>query len=254
MKRMDKSTIAAVLVVVCMMCCRPVHANFLTGLTIFQANPDGSGNLGGYANTYGGDINSFNLYLLPGLPSESFNGVFLNSGNLTTLPTRIDIDLHSPGTYSFTALGDTSQGEVSGLTGMNFFFNGNDVNPGISVFAPVNVIDATNFPAFTANTSSSTATLDPKTLGLTPAASSLSFTSDGSVITLTEYRFSASDVYNVDLVSGFDVGSNGYKDGVAEFTLQVSNATVPEPSTLFLLGLGGISLVFGSYQQRRAAV
>jgi hypothetical protein len=238
---------AAALVGACLVFPHSVQADFLTGLNIFGANADGSFASVGCANTFGGDTYSNNLYLLPGLPSASLGGAFLNSGNLTTLPTRIDINLNVPGTYSFTALGDAFNGETytTGIAGLNLFFDGNDINPGISVFAPVNTTSAANFPTIAAIASSqSTATLDPLTLGLAPGAGSLSFVDGGSLITLTEFRESAPNIFNVDRVSGFDIGSNGQSDGVIEFTLQVSGTAVPEPSTFtmssILLGMWGI--------------
>jgi hypothetical protein len=75
----------------------------LTGFVVFTSNSNG-GFTGGYANTYGGDTYSYNSYFLTGLPDSSLSTTFLNSGNITTTPTRIAIDLNQLGTYNFTVL------------------------------------------------------------------------------------------------------------------------------------------------------
>src|SRR5579862_5976380 len=63
---------------------------------------------GGYANTFGGDTYSRNLYVTEN--STPGSGQLLNSLNVAALPTRISVDISSPGTYTFQAYcnGDSS--------------------------------------------------------------------------------------------------------------------------------------------------
>jgi hypothetical protein len=193
-----------------------------------------------FSNTYGGDTYSSNIYLVNGLPPISLGGSFLNSGNLTTVPTRIMIDLSTPGIYSFTGFADTSGGDVSVFDhwGLNLFFGGDDVHPGISVFGQPNLIGPDNHPAFAPNLNAVTATLDPPTMGNTPGAGSLSFSDGSTIITLSDYRLSGASVFGVDRVSQFDLGANGVSDAIVEFTLSVTSVPVPEPSSLISAALG----------------
>jgi hypothetical protein len=216
------------------------QAASLTGAIIFTA--DSAGNRGsGWANTDARNNSSFNVYVLPDLPSTSFGNGFLNSGNTFPGATSINIGLSVPGTYSFTMLGDTSAGSV-GISnwGLNLFFNGDDLNSKISVFGLSNTTNQANIPAFSANSAASTATLEPFNLGNTPGAGTLTFIDGGNSITLTHYRLSHESIFAVDKVSGYGIGANGSLDGVVEFTLRVApvNSTVPEPSTVLLLGSG----------------
>jgi hypothetical protein len=202
----------------------------LTGLVIFYSNPTGSYIIGeGYGNTYGGDTVSFNYYIVNGLPPTSFENAFLNSGNVTTVPTKLAIDLNTPGTYNFTAFADTSRGEASSgeVWGINLFFNGNDLSPRISALGNANTTSPLFFPGFVVNNNSSTATIDSLNLGNAPASGSLSWSDGDKVITLTNYRLNNSAIFNIDRVSGFNLGANGYKDAVAEFTLNVSQIITP---------------------------
>lgn len=190
---------------------------------------------GGYANTYGGDTYSRNLYTT--LNQEVGHGGLLNSGNTTTIPTRIDVDLSLPGTYRFQMY---CNGESSGVTpfwGINLFFDGNDLNPGISAW---NVVNTSGFQSVNAV---GTPTLNPLTMGLVQPSSggsnSLQFVSwgDARQIVLTDYKTWSTTHYNVDRVDNFsDVGGlgNGAKDQVIELTLQVT--PVPEPGTLLAVG------------------
>ncbi|MFI5386372.1 MAG: PEP-CTERM sorting domain-containing protein [Fimbriimonadales bacterium] len=197
---------------------------------------------GGYANTYGGDTYSRNLYVTENQTVGL--GPLLNSGNLTTLPTRIQIDLSTPGTNTFQMY---CNGESSGITpywGLNLFFNNNDLQPGISV---QNIVDT---PGFTAIDPIGTPTLNPLTMGLVTSTSGGSGSQTVALfgnaqIRLTAYSTWSTDHYNVDRVDNFtDDGGlgNGAKDQVIEFTLQTT--PVPEPCTMLILGTSSILVAF----------
>ncbi len=195
---------------------------------------------GGFANTYGGDTYSRNLYMTedqtPGM------GSLLNSANLTTLPTRIQIDLSAPGTHTFQMF---CNGESTGITpywGLNLFFNGNDLQPGISV---QNTADVAGYQGINPV---GTPTLDPRTMGLVQSSGSgpLNVFSVGpTTVTLMSYSTWDAGHYNLDRVDNFtDDGGlgNGTKDNVIEFTLKTTTP-VPEPCSLLVLGGSAIAVM-----------
>src|SRR5579862_3236887 len=113
----------------------------LTGINWYTLD-SGQHFTGGYANTYGGDTYSRNLYVTENQPIGE--GPLLNSGNLTTLPTRIQVDLSAPGTYTFQMYCNGESTGANPFWGLNLFFNGNDLMPGIAV---KNLVDAPGFQA-----------------------------------------------------------------------------------------------------------
>lgn len=200
---------------------------------------------GGYANTYGGDTYSRNLYLTENNTVGA--GSLLNSVNLTTLPTRVQVNLTSPGTYTFQVYCNDESTAVNPYWGLNLFFNNDDLHPGISVWNTVNVAGFQMINAI------GTATLDPLTMGTVTSSSGSGqnpgISSGATQVTLTSYSTWSANHYNVDRVDNFadDGGAgNGTKDNVIEFTLQTT--TVPEPCSIILLG--GSSL--GVLLRRRA--
>jgi len=200
---------------------------------------------GGYANTYGGDTYSLNLYVTEN--QQVGFGPLLNSGNLTTLPTRVQIDLSTPGTYTFQMYCNGDHSAATPFWGLNLFFNQDDLHPGISVSNVVNT------PGFQTLSAIGTPTLDPLSMGLVQSSSGsgdqpIAYLEDTKV-KLTAYNTWSSDHYNVDRVDNFsDDGGlgNGVRDQVIEFTLQVT--TVPEPCTLLALGVCSLALI----RRRRA--
>jgi hypothetical protein len=202
---------------------------------------------GGYANTYGGDTYSRNLYVSENQAVGS--GPLVNAGNVTTLPTRVDIDLNTPGTYNFQMYCNDESTVLNPFWGMNLFFNGDDLRPGISAWNVANVA------GFQMINPVGTATLNPLTMGLVQSGSgsgaSLVYVGGGNQITLRAYSTWATTHYNVDRIDNFsDMGGagNGTKDQVIEFSLQVT--PVPEPGTL--LSLGGSALALLLRRSRRS--
>jgi hypothetical protein len=224
-------------------------AQTLTGVNLSRADSNGNSQLNAYAATVGGNNTNELLYGLAGLPAASLstNNPFLNSGNLSTAPTRIALGLSTPGTYSYTFLSDTgSNGEISygtGEVGLNLFFDGNDVTPDISALAYANATSTSNYPSFTANSAPTTATLNPLVTGGVKGAGTLSFVDGGNRITLTEFRDTTANIYNVDRVGEFSLGANGNHDSVLEFSLQV--VAIPEPTSLLLAFGAGALLLLG---------
>jgi hypothetical protein len=205
---------------------------------------------GGYANTYGGDTYSRNLYVSENQAVGS--GPLVNSANMKTLPTRVQIDITTPGTYTFEMYCNDESTGVTPYWGLNLFFNNDDLNPGISAWNTVNT------PGFQSVDPIGTPTLDPLSMGLVQSTPSggggLRYTTvgGGTRIDLTAYSTWSTTHYNVDRVDNFsDVGGfgNGTKDQVIEFTLQVT--PVPEPCSFLILG--GTSLAMILRRRAKAA-
>ncbi len=201
----------------------------LTGAIEFST--DASGNAAGaeFWNTLGGDF-SYNLYV-------SMNGTPINSGNGASASINVAL---APGTYNFQIFGNPGTNQPR--HGLNLFFNGNNTNPGISVFAPT--ATDTGSPAFSANSAPNTLALNVTS---TPGSGSTSFTTNGMTATISNYRWEASTVRNQDVVTAFDRISGGGVDNQGSFTLTV----VPEPGTVALLGTGLLPLGSALLKRRR---
>ena len=193
----------------------------LTGLIGFSASSDGSALGGEIWNTRGAD-GWYNLYVIEG----AADGVFINSGD--GAEARISIPL-TEGTHTFTLFGEI--GAEVPHQALNLFFDGDDVNPGISVVAELNQSATPPFPAFTLAGAAGSRALDGETL--VNGAGTLLFTSGAASVELTDFRWSVPNVYNLDRVDAVTVGPNGNRDAIGQFTLQV---TVPEPSGTCLAG------------------
>ena len=206
----------------------PKHASAqtLTGANVFSTNGSGAFTGGLIWNTVGGD-GIYDLFV-------SLNGTAINGPS--DAQAAIAQSLVTPGVYNFTIAGQ-SVGDMASF-GLNLYFN-NQAAPGISVFAPEATL--TNpAPAFTANTSSSTANING---GVVAGAGTLTFVSGGNQVTLSNYRWESATVQNLDNVGPFSRGSNGATDHQGAFTLTVApvnGAAAPEPSALALAFAGGI--------------
>ena len=195
---------------------------------------------GGYANTYGGDTYSRNLYVTEN--QQVGYGSLLNSANLTTLPTRVQVDVSAAGTYSFQMYCNDESTTTHPNWGLNLFFNNDDLHPGISVS---NVVDTAGFQTLN---SVGTPTLDPFSMGTVqsgPGQQNQGIYSTGfSSVQLTSFSTWSAHHYNVDRVDNFsDDGGlgNGTKDDVIEFTIHTT--VVPEPTAGLILGGYSLALM-----------
>jgi len=210
----------------------------LTGINWFTLDSTGR-YTGGYANTYGGDTASRNLYITENDPVGL--GPLLNSGNFASLPTRVQVDLSEPGTYNFEMYCNGGSSARIPFWGLNLFFDGNDLQPGISVNG---VVDT---PGFQTIAPEGTPTLDPFSMGLVTSSGpgQQVFSVGGKRVTLTSYCTWDPTHFNLDRVGDFsDCGGlgNGTKDDVIDFSLRVS-APTPEPCSLGLT-VGSVGLFF----------
>lgn len=221
----------------------------LTGISGYSA--DINGNSGYIWNTeyepvlVGGVTQAprWNLFLAPGtgFPNDSFINPVAPDPNPNPDPS-INISL-SPGVNSFTiwaqalALRDFPFDVGFAL---NLFFEGETLNPQISVLAPF--WDGTGSPpAFTPNSGLSTPALDGYTL--VNAGNSLSYEAGGLRVDVIDFFWNPADVYNMDKVN--DKSSVAFlgPDFVGYLELELSSSEqVPEPSTMLLLGGGLFAL------------
>ncbi|HVT13601.1 MAG TPA: PEP-CTERM sorting domain-containing protein [Fimbriimonadaceae bacterium] len=216
----------------------------LTGINWYTLD-SGHQYTGGYANTYGGDTYSRNLYVTEN-QTVGF-GALLNSQNLTTLPTRVAVNVGTTGTYNFEMYCNDESTVDHAFWGLNLFFNQDDRHPWISVHNVVNV------DGFQAQNPVGTPTLDPFSMGLVQEGSSNGvgpvYVSGNIQVQLTAFHTWSANHYNVDRVDNFtDNGGhgNGTKDDVIEFTLQVTS--VPEPASIAVLGVASLIAI----RRRRA--
>jgi hypothetical protein len=209
----------------------------LTGLFEFSSDASGNGSLQSEKwNTLGGDP-IYDLWVIKG----GIGGPFINGPKDSQASIAVPLPV---GDYTFTLHGDPVL--IHAFHGLNLFFNGDNTNPGISVFAATQTL-STPPPIFA--DSSTTFTLDGQ---LVPGAATLSFVDGTTTATLTSYSWAVPSVYSTDRVSPFSAFPNGTNDFVGQFTLSVTTA-VPEPSTLTLLCLGVVGSVAYGWRQWKSA-
>lgn len=188
------------------------QATSLTGLIIFSTDKSGSANGGQILNTRGGRGDDFyNIWLQQ-------NGKFINGIDEGNVPINISLDI--PGIYTFKMYGEPTF--EFGYFGLNLFFNGNNTKPGISVFAPINRLPTSSITSFSVNSNANTLPLAGLAESIVPGAGTLCFVDKSTIVTLTSYKFSSSDVENIDLVSPFSANHSGSNDFTGEFTLTVT--------------------------------
>jgi hypothetical protein len=195
----------------------------LTGLNQFSAGSGGATG-GQFWNSLGGD-GVFNLYAIA---SHDIDGPFINSGNAAAASINVPLTV---GTHQFTIYGQP--GGAASHAGLNLFIN-DAAAPAISVFAPHNSSDIA--PNFSASTRSLTGTI-------VAGAGTLSFTLDNLTVSLTDYIWTSpgQSLGTRDRVQATNNAPGNGNDLLGQFTLVV----VPEPATIMLLGLAGLSLLHG---------
>lgn len=200
----------------------------LTDVTLFHSGPDGNylGDQGWDTATAGG---AFKVWLKEGGIGGSS---FLNGGGGGVSPALLLV----PGSYSIGLFAEP--GGYIGYHGLNLFFDGGG-HPGISVIAP----DHTTLAAsseFYANGAANT-------LGFAgfpglSASASLSYTSGGVTVTVTDFYLGSPDLFSLNEVAGYSPSPGGSMDRVGLLTLDVT--AVPEPGSLTLIagvGLAGFA-------------
>jgi hypothetical protein len=224
--------------------CNSMAATTLSGLTEFATDSQGSFFNSSVWNTRGGDSTA-NLFVVGG---SDPNGPFINGPSDSQ--TSILIGL-SPGIHTYSILG--GGGGFTASHGLNLFFDGNNAVPGISVYGPTQTSANPPYPIFGPNGGSYTMTLDSNPV---PGANSLAYNDGSSLITLTDYRWAAPSVYNLDRINApfanpGSVGTDGSADWVGQFTINV--VAVPEPSSVALFILAG-ALGFVAVRKSRILV
>lgn len=222
---MAKGTHAMALVAAVLMV-GTAQATSLTGICGFPTDELGNWKIGWY-NTHGPDGGK-NGYVTVG----DVNGSFHNSGNGAS--TQISLDLTAPGTYTIYAFFDGDEMTAGReFWGVNLFFGNDTTNPGISAFGRAQW-NGDSTPDFFANGGT---TLDVAGENDVLGANRLTHSIGNWSVELTAFRTMA-DVYTLDRVDNFKLGSSGRNDHIAMMELTV----VPEPATLAALGLGVLGL------------
>ena len=222
----------------------------LSKITASDTGADGNFEYGPqqfFWDTIGGNAVS-NLYVQPN-PPMNLAGSFINYGDSdfpNPPPVAISLVL-TPGTHTFAVFGALPTD--TGHFGINLFFNGNlsdddnlnpIVAPQISAFAEL--YDGNNNPTFAAIPNDKYVYVRQGAPDRAFAAGQLSFVSGGLVVTLTDFRWNASTVYNLDRVGSFDDISDGQADAIGQFTLSVTS--IPEPSSAMQFLLASLGLCF----------
>ena len=211
----------------------------LTAVALFACNGQGELNISHRLNT--GPIDgAWDVYLYEG---DVFNPATDNPAGIKWLNNKNNHTINIPlktGINKFTFHNDGA--DVWPITGMNFFFNGNNNEAAISVLAKTDM-DGPPYPGFSANSAGTT--MGWPLTGI-PGAGTLSYggteiglweykdSKAGLKVTLKEFHLSAPGVNGkLDIVGPHDFEPSGKPDFVGQFTLEVEQY-VPEPPALML--------------------
>ncbi|MGB0561177.1 MAG: hypothetical protein ACPGVO_05170 [Spirulinaceae cyanobacterium] len=214
----------------------------LTGISVFAAN--GAAGFSGQAQ----------WDTVTTLPNHFWDLWLTNEGlegNLRELETGYAL---TPGEHQFTLFADglsnfLSLDRVYGY-GLNLFFNGATVQPGISIFSPL----ATAIPTAPHPFSPTGAGIANLEAQIVSGAATTTFTEGSLVAELTEFVWFSSQVHGRDRVAPYAAEPNGHDDMVGQLTLNVVDTTVveaedvaeestdvPEPGVILaLLGVAGL--------------
>jgi hypothetical protein len=160
----------------------------------------------------------------------------VNSSNTLNKPLGV-------GTHTFYIFGDwdrgTSQDTARGLNwALRLVFDGHPMSGFITGTA-----GQQDLAGFTEENESSV--LFASNLLLPSFAGSLLFSAGPYDVELTDFNITVVDKTGFDRVSPYSVAANGRDDAVGSFTLRVTDTTaspVPEPQTIWLIGLGLVAL------------
>jgi hypothetical protein len=225
-----------------------VDAVTLTSATILSTDVTGSEDGFQYWDTSTGPVNSvYDLWFTAGKPGgtpDGLTGAFINGPTDAAVPINFVLQL---GDNSFTLFG--APGAVFDYHGLNLFFEGHNL-PDISVKAPTRTGGA--IPPFSANSGASTLTPDG---GRAPGAGTLLFSDGSFAVTLIKFEWASPDVHSLNRVGPYAAVAQGGTDFIGTFTLNVSNASVPEGSVgipvmlITLATLIGVGRVKGIHQR-----
>ncbi|HMS56124.1 MAG TPA: PEP-CTERM sorting domain-containing protein [Fimbriimonadaceae bacterium] len=201
----------------------------LTGINGSPVSSVGNWHTGWY-NTYGSSADAGkNAYVING---DDSNGQFVNSGN--GAPTMIDVDLQM-GSNKFLVFFDGNEiYQGRDYWSVNLFFEGQNTNPEVSAFSRPTSTDSAN-PEFFANTGAQKSLNGAQTVN---GSGTLETTINGLTVRLTEFRTCRTDIYGLDRVNNFSLGTSGRNDHVTELNVEV----VPEPASFAALAVGVAAL------------
>jgi hypothetical protein len=175
----------------------------LTGAIQFSANSSGAAYGGLLWNTLAGDT-YYDLWL-----ARSPDATSPVNGPSDSL-AGIDITLEEGNSYQFFIFGQPGPGDITGFNGLNLFFDGNSVTPGISVSG------ATNSARFLPD-SSGTLTLQGASVA---GSGSTSYRSGGVIVTINGYDWNAPATPPGDVCQAFGFSPGDGADYFGSFTLQ----------------------------------
>jgi hypothetical protein len=190
---------------------------FLTGIINFSTDADGNIGVHGW-NTLSGDP-PHDLWVIEG---DNLNGSFVSSSNASINLPLVD------GESTFTLYGNPGSSESFPFSGLNLFFNGNDNNPAISVFAPVLTSDV---PPVVPSVNNSVSTVNLGFTEIVPASGSATFTDGDKIVELTSYSWYSPTVYGLDRIQAYSSSPGQGLDFVGKFTLEITDIDdLPQPT------------------------
>ncbi len=196
------------------------HATALTGICVFVCAPAGDGNhcepshqpLSIAWHTALDDV-AAPIALTTSLPPASYRLPLLNRSGSLTYPLR-------RGKHVFTAMWQPSEGKLPLRFGVNFFFNGDPLVPGIAAIVPT--WTGLGFTYFHANLSSTTYSLYMREVE-NPAT--LEYHDGWNVVTVTVLMAGHSNWFAPwDRVGTNTFGRDGKRDAIAIIELSVSRS------------------------------
>ena len=209
---------------------------YLTGLEQNGTAPNGQNAGSPIFNTLGNEASFANIYVTQ--PNGGYNAPFINSGNGSSASISYAL---TTGTYQFYIFTMSFWNNNPGYYALNFFFGGDNTNPGISAYSPANTSTAAAIAAGLA-----TLSLDGDNSNPVPSPGSVAYIANNLTVTLTGYGYGEPGVFGgpaIDRVGNLSSQPDGYADAVGVFTLTV--VPVPEPSVsgLLVVGLFGLTLL-----------